>query len=655
MMKRFLLAFSMLVFVFAFAERYMVEFKGSLPERKADGFIKANSKYNFIVIDSDFDKIKAAYPDAVKIYKEPKLHAFYTPNDTYFSYQWSLSDKHYNLSFILDKGVLGTTSVIIGVLDTGIAFEDYAIPSDELGLVVSTTNEYSAYSDFEGINFVQGYDFVSDDSHPNDMNGHGTAVTSVIASTINNSLSTAGIIYNASIMPLRVLDETGSGNLSDILDAIEYGISNGCKVLNLSLGGEPGDSSGWDILHSAIIDARNNNVMVIAASGNDGVSMLSYPAGFEEAISVGAVDYYFDRTPYSQYGTNLDFVTPGGYVYQDINGDGEDEGGILCPMPEQTDSGANVNDFYLYFVEGTSFSTPHLSALAGLMYSLGYTSVDEIVNLMIDASLDLGSAGYDNEYGWGYPKPESLFEQPVAIKTIDFDKASNILFYSMLILNDTFNLDSLVLSSLLINEKLNYHEMGNLIYTELDIAKSGLYTITAYGEKKGENYTFARDVALKSLADKSFVVYHGSVQMSGSDNFAMFFEGDKIISPSDKSDVLVTIQTSDAEHLTLYCNDFVHSVKRYSDRIEFFADRKGVYRLQRDKTKKFLTENFVSKKSIVLSSSILEIEDINAQIYDNSGRFISNASNGEASFKNLPRGVYFVKSERVLWKIVKLF
>ena len=653
-MRNFILLLCLTFFLSLSAERYIVEFKGPLPERKTEGFIKSNTKYNFIVIDSDFEKIKMSYPDASKIYREPKLHSLYTPNDTYFSYQWSLSEDHYNLSYILDRGVVGSLSVIIGVLDTGIAFENFAIPSDEQGLVVSATNEYEMYSDFEGVNFVQGYDFVSDDSHPNDMNGHGTAVTSVIAATINNSLSTAGIIDNVSIMPLRVLDETGSGNLTDILDAIEYGVANGCKVLNLSLGGEPGDSNGWDILHSAIIDARNSNVMVLAASGNDGVSLLSYPAGFEEAVSVGAVDFYFDRTYYSQYGTNLDFVSPGGVVYQDINGDGDDEGGILCPMPEQTESGANVNDFYLYFMEGTSFSTPHLSALAALLYSLGYSTVDEIVNLMIDGSIDLGDAGYDNEYGWGYPKPESLFEQPIAIKTIDFDRASNIVFYSMILLNDTFSLDSITLSSLLVNENLNFFEKGNLIFTEFSAEKSGLYSITAYGEKNGESYAFKRDVALRSLSDRSLVVYNGTVQMSGEDNFVLFFDNGKIISPSD-SKIEISIPHENAEHVAVYCNESPRPVEAFDDKIEFTISQKGVYRIVENNRVKNPSADEISKKSILLTSSVLEISDNNAKLFDKSGRFILNAKENSISFENLPAGIYFVKSKKILWKIAKLF
>jgi len=653
-MRKILFSLITIIFISLSAERFIVEFKGELPQKKARGFIKSNAKYKFLVADSDFESLKTEYPDASKIYPEPRLHAMYTPNDTYFSYQWSLNADHYNISYLLDRGVLGSRSVIIGVLDTGISFEDYPIPASEADLVVSSTGNYEMYSDFANINFVQGYDFVSGDTHPNDMNGHGTAVTSVIASSINNALATSGIIMEASIMPLRVLDETGSGNLTDILDAIEYGVSNGCRVLNLSLGGEPGDSNGWDILHSAIIDARNSNVMVLAASGNDGVSMLSYPAGFEEAISVGAVDYYFDRTYYSQYGTNLDFVAPGGVVYQDINGDGDDEGGILAPMPAQTDSGADVNEFYLYFVEGTSFSTPHLSALAGLMYSLGYSTVSEITSLMIDASIDLGSAGYDDEYGWGYPKSESLFSQPVAIKSVDFDVASNILFFSMIILNDTFSLDSLVLSSLLVNEELNYSKSGRIITAEFSAEKSGLYTVTAYGHKDQEEYSFRRDFALRTISDPASVVYHGELQMFSDKPFAVLFDGNKIIQKSDV-EIKFVINTENAEKTRIFFNEREAEAKRYEDRIEFYSEKAAVCRIvEYPYSVKTLDDDF-DGRSILLSKSSLEIPAGGAMLFDKSGRLIKRVDGESVSFDGFPAGVYFLKSEKMLWKITKLF
>jgi len=263
MKKIYICIFIFLVILPLSAERYIVKMPYAVENIKSDKIVRILPKYNCIVINDDIENIRNSFPDALNISRDPKVKAFLNPNDTYYSYQWSMQEDHYNLPFLLNKGVTGSKSVVIGIIDTGVSFENYTIPSGELADVISSDGEYHIYEDFEQISFVQGYDYVSGDSHPNDMNGHGTAVTAIIAAEINNSFSTAGIIQNASIMPLRVLDENGDGYVTDVLSAIEYAVENGCNVLNLSLGGAPGDSLGWDLLHSAIINARNNNIAVV--------------------------------------------------------------------------------------------------------------------------------------------------------------------------------------------------------------------------------------------------------------------------------------------------------------------------------------------------------------------------------------------------------
>lgn len=655
-MKRLLLVFLLFIFSFLYADRYIVEFKGRLPEKKAKGFIKTIEKYSLFVIEGEYNSLKEEYPDAVRIFKDPKVKALYTPNDAYFSYQWSLTAEHYNISYILDRGIYGSRSIIIGILDTGVSFEDYPIPANEIDLVVSSDGDYHKYQDFEGITFVDGYDFVSDDSHPNDMNGHGTAVTSVIAAVINNNYYLSGIIYDAAIMPLRVLDESGEGNLSDILLAIDYGVSHGCKVLNLSLGGAAGDSSGWDILHTAITDARNNGVAVVCASGNEGVSELSYPAGFEEAIAVGAVDFYFDRTYYSQYGDNLDFMAPGGVVYQDINGDGEDEGGILLPMPEQTDQGTNVSEFAFYFMEGTSFSVPHLSALLGLLFSVGYSDIDEILPLLIDKSVDLGSSGYDNEYGWGYPKPESLFTQPFIIKMVSSDIAKNGFIFSAMILNDSVVLDSLVLSSFSGREKLNYNISNSILTSDISVKKSGIYSIKLFAEKAGEDVSFSRDIAVRSLLDNSFIVYNGNIEMFSDSPFLLLLsEKGLLLTADSKSLIKIKIKSKNNEHKSVYNNDKKAYYTTSSDAIEFSAQKKGFYHIEENSALKNNIEEKFLRKTVFLKSDTLIFESDSYSLLDKTGRIIKNENSGTVDFKNVPSGIYFVKSGNMLWKILKTF
>uniref|UniRef100_A0A7C3N7H8 Peptidase S8/S53 domain-containing protein n=1 Tax=candidate division WOR-3 bacterium TaxID=2052148 RepID=A0A7C3N7H8_UNCW3 len=644
------------IFIFCFliasllnGERILVRFENLPKNLEIKNLIKKNEKYKFIVLDSDVESVKKLFPDAISVCKEPKVKVFYNPNDTYFSYQWSLDERHYNLSYILDTKVDGD-GVRIGILDTGSAYEDFSIPSNESSLVSSTDGKYHKYQDFDNINFILPYDFVNDDNHPNDMNGHGTAVTSVIASHINNSFATAGIVSSPTIIVLRVLDENGEGDLTNIVDAIEYAVANGCKVLNLSLGGPAGDSTGWTPLHQAIINARNNGVAVVCASGNEGVGELSYPAGFEEAISCGAVDYNFDRTYYSQYGTNLDFVAPGGVVYQDNDGDGNYDGGILCPMIEQTDSLANVSNFYLYWLEGTSFSTPHLSSLFALMFSLGY-NLEEIVDIFISNSLDLGNSGYDLEYGYGYVKPDYIFKQDILTKSINYSSLSNLITFSFLITNDSVSIDSFKLKSLLEDENLNYQKDGKIYTLDIFVEKSGIYNLTIYGKKDGTPFQQEKSFGLKNILDNSTFIFGGNMTLS-SDNQFLILDDSSSIKIKTNSKIKITKYTSESERLKVFSNDIELPVTRYEDRVEFYVEKDSYLR--------FLISNekfdvFKNTKTLILKDKDLNWTGEEYSIFDRSGRIVEKGVSKKISFENIPYGIYFLKGKNILWKIVKLF
>ncbi|MDI6701174.1 MAG: S8 family serine peptidase [bacterium] len=644
------------IFIFCFfissflnGERILVVFENLPKNLETKNLIKKNEKYKFIVLDSDVESAKELFPDAISVCKEPKVKAFYDPNDTYFSYQWSLSEKHYNLSYILDSKVDGD-GVRIGILDTGCAYEDFSIPSNESSLVTSTDGKYHKFSDFDNINFILPYDFVNDENHPNDMNGHGTAVTSVIASHINNSFATAGIVSSPTVLVLRVLDEKGEGNLTDIVDAIEYGVANGCKVLNLSLGGPAGDSTGWTPLHQAIINARNNGVAVVCASGNEGVGQLSYPAGFEEAISCGAVDYNFTRTYYSQYGTNLDFVAPGGVVYQDNNGDGDYDGGILAPMIEITDSLANVSNFYLYWLEGTSFSTPHLSSLFALMFSIGY-NLEEIVDIFISNALDLGNSGYDSEYGYGYVKPDYIFKQDILTKSINYSSLSNLITFSFFIKNDSIIIDSFKLKSLFKDEILNYQKDGKIYTIDLSVEKSGIYNLTLYGKKDGTPFQQEKSFGLKNVLDNSTFIFGGDMTLSSNNSFLLFDDSNSIKIKTD-SKVKITKYSNESERLKVFSNDVEIPVIRYEDRVEFYVDKDSYLRFFISNEK---YEVFKNTKTFLLKDKELNWTGEEYFIFDRSGRIVEKGISKKVSFKNLPYGIYFLKGKDILWKIVKLF
>ena len=144
---------------------------------------------------------------------------------------------------------------------------------------------------------VGGYDFVNNDSNANDGNMHGTACGSIAAGTTNNGIGVAGVCWDCSLMPVKVLSDQGSGDFSDIINGVVWASDNGANVISMSLGGG-GFQNSFD---NAVTYAHNNGTIVIAASGNDNGS-ISYPAAYEDCVSVGAMSPCIERkSPSSCY------------------------------------------------------------------------------------------------------------------------------------------------------------------------------------------------------------------------------------------------------------------------------------------------------------------------------------------------------------------
>lgn len=310
------------------------------------------------------------------------VRASMTPNDEYYRYQW-------NLPRIGAPGAWDERTgagVTVAVVDTGVAFENF---SDGLG-------RYHKLPDLAGTRFTTGYDFYNRDAHPNDDNGHGSHVTGTIAQTTNNSRSEAGVAFNATIMPVKVLSAEGYGYVSDVADGITWAADHGAKVINLSLGAD----SPYTSLEDAVNYARDTKgVIVVAAAGNSGEGRLGYPAAYESVISVGAVRYDKRRTYYSQYGPGLDIMAPGGDTSVDQNADGYGDGILQQTIGLSWGAGDPTVDGD-YFLEGTSMAAPHVAAVAALILSAGY-DVATVESALKAGAVDLGAAGYDTGYGFG--------------------------------------------------------------------------------------------------------------------------------------------------------------------------------------------------------------------------------------------------------------
>jgi len=245
--------------------------------------------------------------------------------------------------------------------------------------------------DLVNSNFVAGYDFIDDDPHPNDDDSHGTHVAGTIAQSTNNSLGVAGIAFNTSIMPVKVLGPAGGTN-QQVADGIYYAADNGADIINMSLGGP----SPSQTLEDAVAYAYNNGVTVIAACGNSNTSFCDYPAAYDDyVIAVGATQYDESRAPYSNYGSSLDLVAPGGNIGLDQNGDGFVDGVL------QNTFGNTLQDWNYYFFQGTSMATPHVSVVAALLLSQNSSRTpDDIKNILQSTVEDKGATGWDQYYGY---------------------------------------------------------------------------------------------------------------------------------------------------------------------------------------------------------------------------------------------------------------
>lgn len=299
-------------------------------------------------LESD-PRVQFAEPDTV-------MSAVLTPTDPlYAAYQWHLP--RINAPAAWDT-TTGSSGVIIAVLDTGVE----TTHPDLNGKLTTGANA--------------GYDFINNDTNPADDHSHGTFVAGIIAANTNNGQGGAGVCWSCKIMAVKVLGADGTGSAFGVAQGIDWAVSHGADVINMSLSG--GHTAA---LETAVNNAWSAGVVLIAATGNDN-SAVGYPAAYANAIAVGSHSASNARSSFSNYGPETDLVAPG-----------EDILGPLC------NCGGNPGGYGIG--SGTSFAAPQVAGVAGLLIASGVTDKTQIRSRLIDTTIDITPGGFDNQTGWG--------------------------------------------------------------------------------------------------------------------------------------------------------------------------------------------------------------------------------------------------------------
>lgn len=209
-------------------------------------------------------------------------------------------------------------------------------------------------------NLVQGKNFIDPRKDPIDSNGHGTHVSSTIAAE-NNGIGMVGVAPKTKIMPLKALNDDGTGDLRAIIEAIVWASDQSVDFITMSLGAP----QGLEELHNAIKYAAKKNVIIFCAAGNSGPNVdLMYPAHYSEVISIGAIDKNLNRTEFTCSGEELDFLAPGHEIIGAVPG----------------------NRYAM--MSGTSMSNPYAVGCASLLLSFAKKIKYSAMDTMLKTSED---------------------------------------------------------------------------------------------------------------------------------------------------------------------------------------------------------------------------------------------------------------------------
>ncbi len=312
-------------------------------------------------------------PDVESIEVDKKIRAFLVPNDPLYSDQYALNGTHGIRAPLAWNTTRGTRVKLVAVIDSGIDFTHEDLQDN----IWSNPGEIAANGvddDSNGyVDDISGYDFGSDegDSDPTDENGHGTHVSGIIAATGNNGIGVTGVAWNTAVIPVKCLDDQGSGFISYLVKSLDY-VSTlkdqgyPIAVVNMSLGTDDYSLA----LTRAVQRAASRGIVLVAAAGNsygqNNDAIPSYPANIQSpnVISVAATNARGLLADYSNFGPKtVDLVAPGS--------------DILSTSP------ALIKGAEYEYMDGTSMAAPVVAGVAALVASANTSAKPTLIRDII--------------------------------------------------------------------------------------------------------------------------------------------------------------------------------------------------------------------------------------------------------------------------------
>ncbi|MDT8322859.1 MAG: S8 family serine peptidase [Bacteroidota bacterium] len=316
-------------------------------------------------------------------YAEPYYHfrPLNTPDDPRFSSQWALATLKMEEAWDITTG---DSTVVIGYIDSGINYNH----EDLQGSLYINPGEWGTSGelkdngvDDDGNGYVddwRGWDFIGNgttqspapDNDPMDFDGHGTSGAAIAAARTNNGKGIAGVGYNTKILALKAQDDANTTGIAGY-NAIRYAVDMGCKVINASWGSNAPLSQ---VLQDEIDYAHANGVLVVGGAGNNAIDNdinPFIPASLNHVLSVSSIEQSGDASTWAAFGSSVHVYAPG------------------------TDIVTARMSFGYHNVTGTSFSAPHMSGLAALVFAVHPDWTPDQVKQQIRVTADMFGTAYE--------------------------------------------------------------------------------------------------------------------------------------------------------------------------------------------------------------------------------------------------------------------